>query len=192
MIRFVRGIIVAAFLAASAAGAMAQQQMPGPRQDRPSEEQRREAVRKKMDAVKIARLTETLKLDEKTAAAFIPVITALEQKRRALMKENREIMQEIRIMLHASQPDEGKLKIAVNKVEKNRQEIAAQRNKEFDAARNHLTVTQTARYIIFNQEFQQEMRGMVDGARSGRDGRKPEGRGPGQGPGMGGGSQERK
>jgi Spy/CpxP family protein refolding chaperone len=201
MNRIAGSIIVAAFLAATAAGAVAQQQAPGPRRDRPSEEQR-EAVRKKMDAVRIARLTETLKLDEKTAAVFIPVITALEQKRRDLMKENREIMQEMRLLLHASPPDEGKLKAAINRLEKNRQEIAAQRNKEFEAAKNHLTVAQTARYIIFNQDFQQEMRGMLDGARGGRTGKNPgargpgqgmaPGRGPGQGPGMVGSPPENK
>jgi AICAR transformylase/IMP cyclohydrolase PurH len=77
-------------------------------------------------------------------------------------------------------------------VEKNRKEIANQRNKEFDSARSNLTVEQMARYIIFNQEFQQEMRGMLDEARGGRSGKNPGGRGPGQGmppgrgPGQGG------
>lgn len=180
MYRTVRSIIVASFLAATAASAIAQQQAPGPRRDQPSEEQR-EAVRKKIDAVRIARLTETLKLDEKTAAAFIPVISALEQKRRDLMKENRAILQEMRALLHASPPDEGKLKAAISRIGKNRQELAAQRDKEFEAARKNLTVAQMARYIIFNQEFQQEMRGMLDEARGGHPGRKADGRGPGRG-----------
>ena len=184
MERIVYSIILAGFLAATASSAIAQQQAPGPRKDRPSEEQR-EAVRRKMDAVRIARLTETLKLDEKTAAAFIPVITALEQKRRELMKENRHIMQEMRLLLQASPPDEGKLKAAISRIGKNRQAIAAQRDKELDAARSHLTIVQTAHYIIFNQEFQQEMRGMLDEARGGHPGRNPNGRGPGRGPGQG-------
>ena len=184
MERIVYSIILAGFLAATASSAIAQQQAPGPRRDRPSEEQR-EAVRRKMDAVRIARLTETLKLDEKTAAAFIPVITALEQKRRELMKENRHIMQEMRLLLQASPPDEGKLKTAISRIGKNRQAIAAQRDKELDAARSHLTIVQTAHYIIFNQEFQQEMRGMLDEARGGHPGRNPNGRGPGRGPGQG-------
>jgi len=178
MKRIIPGIIMAAFLAATAAGAIAQQQAPGPRRDRPSEEQR-EAVRKKMDAVRIARLTETLKLDEKTAAKFIPVITALEQKRRDLMKENRGIVEEMRSLLHVSPPDEKKLKAAISRIERNRQEIGVLRNKEFEAARNSLTMVQTARYIIFNQEFQQEMRGMMDGTRGGRTGKNPGGRGQG-------------
>jgi Spy/CpxP family protein refolding chaperone len=192
MDRIVRSIFAVVFLAATAASAIAQQQhAPGPRKDRPSEEQR-EAVMKKMDAVRIARLTETLNLDEKTAAAFIPAITALEQKRRDLLKENQKIMQEMRFLLQASPPDEGKLKAAISRIDKNRHEIATQRNKEFNAAKSHLTVVQTARYIIFNQEFQQEMRGMLEGSRDGRTGKNPGGRGPsqgqapGRGPGQGG------
>lgn len=180
MYRIVRGIIVAAMLAAPAAVAIAQQQAPGPRRDRPSEEQR-EAVRKKMDTVRIARLTETLRLDEKTAAVFIPVITSLEQKRRDLMKENREILQEMKVLLNATPIDERKLKAAINRIDKNRQGIVAERNKELSAAKNHLTVEQTARFIIFNQEFQEEMRGVLDGARGGRPGMNPPGRGSGQG-----------
>lgn len=191
MDRIVSGIIVAVFLAATATNAIAQQQAPGPHKDRPSVEQR-EAVIRKMDAVRIARLTEALKLDEKTAAAFIPAITALEQKRRSLIRENQEIMREIRLLLNAAPADEGKLKTAISRIEKNRKEIANQRNKEFDSARSSLTVEQMARYIIFNQEFQQEMRGMLDEARGGRSSKNFGGRGPGQGmapgrgPGQGG------
>ena len=201
MDRIAGSIVVAALLAATAAGAVAQQQTPGLRQEWQTEQQR-EVVRKKMYAVRIARLTETLKLDEKTAAAFIPAITALDQKRRDLYKVNREIVQEIRFLLQASPPDEGKLKAAISRIEKNRQEIAALRDKELDAARSHLTIVQAARYIIFNHEFQKEMRGMMDKSRGGRTGRNPDGhkpgqgmapgRGPGQGPGVAGSPPENK
>ena len=198
MDRIAGSIVVAALLAATAAGAVAQQQTPGLRQEWLTEQQR-EVVRKKMYAVRIARLTETLKLDEKTAAAFIPAITALDQKRRDLYKVNREIVQEIRFLLQASPPDEGKLKAAISRIEKNRQEIAALRDKELDAARSHLTIVQAARYIIFNHEFQKEMRGMMDKSRGGRTGRNPDGRqqgmapgrGHGQGPGMAGSPPEK-
>jgi len=198
MDRIAGSIVVAALLAATAAGAVAQQQTPGLRQEWLTEQQR-EVVRKKMYAVRIARLTETLKLDEKTAAAFIPAITALDQKRRDLYKVNREIVQEIRFLLQASPPDEGKLKAAISRIEKNRQEIAALRDKELDAARSHLTIVQAARYIIFNHEFQKEMRGMMDESRGGRTGRNPDGRqqgmapgrGHGQGPGMAGSPPEK-
>lgn len=200
MERFTRSMIMMMLLAGLAASAEAQQQTPGPQGrdqrppdfvrgggpggDRPTEQQREE-VRKKVDAVRLARLTETLQLDEKTAAKFIPVITAIEQKRRALMKENQETMRELKIMLHADPPDESKLKAAIGSMEKNRHDLFSLRDKEFGAAKDYLTVTQMARYLLFNQEFQQEMRGLMEGARNPRRGDM--GPGPGRGPGKSGG-----
>jgi cytochrome c556 len=186
-----RSMIMLVLLGSLATGAAAQhapvpQQGGGPGGGRPNEQQREE-VRKKVEAVRLARLTETLQLDEKTAAKFIPVVTAIEQKRRALMKENQETTRELKIMLHANPPDEAKLKIAVNAIEKNRREIFALRDKEFNAAKDNLTVTQMARYILFNQEFLHEMRGMVEGARGSAPSKGGKGAGPGRGPGMGGG-----
>jgi hypothetical protein len=184
---YMRSAIMMVLLAGIATNAVAQQQAPGPQgrgagDARPTELQREE-VRKKVEAVRLARITEALQLDEKTAAKFIPVITAIDQKRRALLQENQETMRELKIMLHATPPDEAKLKVAIGAIEKNRRDIFSLRDKEFGAARDSLTVTQMARYLLFNQEFQQEMRGMVEGARNPRRGDM--GPGPGRGPGKG-------
>lgn len=172
-------IIMTALLAAMALPALAQPgPAGGPRGVPPSEEQR-ESVRKKMSAVKVSRLTEELKLDEKTAAKFIPVITALDQKRRTLMQKHRGITEELRVQLGAPKPDESALKASISELEKNRREMHSLREKELDAVKDHLTVTQQARYFLFHQDFQREMRGMVEGARKGP--------GKGRGPGMGSG-----
>lgn len=182
----IRSMATAAVLAVLSLPGFAQQGPPrGPAGGPPSDEQREE-IRKKMEVVKMSRLTEELKLDEKTAAKFIPVITALDQKRRSLMKENRHSMQELRTELNAQQPDEGRMKAAISRIEKNHREIASLREKELQAARENLSVAQQARYILFNQEFMREMRGMVEGARgssTGKGGMRP---GQGRGPGMGG------
>ena len=194
MTRFSRTLAMAVMCACISSVAAAQTQSPGPHAGAPRQpglgpgpggrpggarptDQQREEVRKKIEAVRLARLTEELQLDEKTAAKFIPAITAIDQKRRTLMKENQETMRELKIMLHATQPDETKLKAAISAIEKNRREIFSLRDKEFSAARDYLTVTQMSRYLLFNQEFQQEMRGMMEGARSHRRG----GMGPGKG-----------
>ncbi len=179
MRRIARTMIAAACLTALAIPAMAQQRMPGPipRDDRPTEQQREE-IRKKMEAIRIARLTEALNLDEKTAAKFIPAITALDQKRRTLLMENQEILREMRMLMNAPKPDEGKLKASIGRIEKNHHEVLSLRNKEFSAIREYLTVEQQARYLLFHQEFQREMRGMVEGARGGAGRGLPPGRGP--------------
>jgi len=202
MERFSRILAMLTLCAGLASGALAQQQAPGPQgggprtsgfgpgggpaNGRPTEQQREE-VRKKVEAVRLARLTETLQLDEKTAAKFIPAITAIDQKRRALMKENQETIRELKIMLHATPPDDAKLKVAISAIDRNRREIVSLLDKEFSAARDNLTVAQMARYLLFNQEFQQEMRGMMEGARGSGPGKGGKGAGPGRGPGAGGG-----
>jgi Spy/CpxP family protein refolding chaperone len=185
----IRSMATVAVLAALSLPAFAQQgPMRGPAGAPPSDEQREE-VRKKMEVVRITRLTEELNLDEKTAAKFIPVVTALDQKRRTLMHENRKTMQELRTELNAPQPDEGRMKASIGRIEKNHREIASLREKELQASRENLSVTQQARYILFNQEFAREMRGMVEGARGSGPGRAGTGPGQGRGPGMGGGAK---
>jgi hypothetical protein len=177
-----RSMIAAVCFAAFALPAAAQQAMPGPgpRGDRPTDQQREE-IRQKMEAIRIVRLTEALKLDEKTAAKFIPIITSLDQQRRTLLMENQQLLQEMRALVHEQAPDEGKLRAAIGKIERKVREIASLREKEFEAVKSNLTVTQQAQYLLFHQEFQREMRGMVEGARGRRSGMMP-GPGPGQGP----------
>lgn len=181
-----RSMATAAVLAAVLSLPAFAQQGPlrGPAGGPPSDEQREE-VRKKMEVIKMSRLTDELKLDEKTAAKFIPVITALDQKRRSLINENRHAMQELRTELNAQQPHEGRMRTAVGRIEKNQREIASLREKELQAARENLSVTQQARYILFKQEFIREMRGMLEGARGSGPGKG--GMRPGQG--MGGGQK---
>ena len=168
MSSIVRSIVTLAFLVFLAQPAMAQQRMPGPapQGDRPTDEQREE-IRRKMEAIRIARLTEELNLDEKAAARFIPVITALDQKRRALLRENQEILRDMREILATSAPDENKLKTAIARIGRNHSEVLSLRDKEFAAIKEQLTVQQQARYLLFHQDFLREMRGMVEGARGG-------------------------
>jgi len=184
-----RSMATAAVVAVLSLPAFAQQgPLRGPAGGPPSDEQREE-VRKKMEVVRMSRLTEELKLDEKTAARFIPIITALNQKRRALMKENRHAMQELRTEVNATQPDEVRMRTAIGRIEKNQREIASLREKELQAARENLSVAQQARYMLFNQEFVREMRGMMEGARGSGPGKGGMGAGQGRGPGMGGGQK---
>jgi Spy/CpxP family protein refolding chaperone len=183
----IRSMATAAVLAVLSLPVFAQQGLQrAPAGGQPSDEQREE-VRRKMEVIKMSRLTEELKLDETTAARFIPVITALNQKRRSLMNENRHAMQELRTELNAPQPDEGRMRTAISRIEKNQREIASLREKELKAVRENLSVAQQARYVLFNQEFVREMRGMMEGARGSGPGKGGMGPGQGRGPGMGGG-----
>jgi Spy/CpxP family protein refolding chaperone len=173
---------VLAFAAAGVPAFAQQMQMPpdetdvdsGPVRGGPPSQEKREEIRKKVEAIRIWRLTEALKLEEKTAARFFPVLSSLTQRRHELLRENMEAERELRLYLEASKPDEKKIKAALDKMEKNHHEMTKLTEKEIEATKEYLTVEQQARYFLFQQDFQREMRGMIAGAR-------------GQGPGMRGG-----
>jgi len=149
-------------------------------QDRsPATEAKRDEVRKKIEAVRIYQLTEELKLDEKTSAKMSSLLGSVDQKRRDLQKEQVAGMRSLRDVLKAAKPDEGKIKQVLAKLEQNRRAMQDMRESELKSLRDILTVEQQARFIIFQQDFQRNMRRMIAGARHGNGPGKP-GTGPGQ------------
>ncbi len=167
-------LITAVLLGVLALPAFGQQQPPDEPAGRPTEAQR-DAVIRKMEAIRIARLTDYLRLDEKTAASFIPALTAIQRQRRDLARKNFLALRELRTLVNTPKPDERKLKETIASVEENHRNMMALRDREFEAARSSLTVEQQARFLLFRQEFQREMRGLM---RNGRRGGFRRGRGP--------------
>lgn len=151
--------------------------MTGP-VSRPSAEQREE-IRKKIEAVRVWRMTEALKLDEKTAAKFIPVISSIEQRRAELMREQMDAMRDLRQGVALQRPDEKRLKAVIDKIELNHREMMKLMEKEMEAAKDYLTIEQQARFLVFQHEFQRDMRRMINRARGGRG--MEDMRGPGMG-----------
>jgi hypothetical protein len=150
---------------------------------------KREEVRKKVEAVRMWKLTEELKLDEKTSTKLASFLSALEEKRRGLTRARMETMRDLRAALKAGSPDEKKLKIDLDKLEKNHREMTDLQDKEASGVKGLLSVEQQARYVIFQQEFRREMRSMIAGARGNGQGmpgpgagRRPVQGGPGQPP----------
>jgi Spy/CpxP family protein refolding chaperone len=97
-------------------------------------------------------------------------------------------MRDLRSLLKAGNPDGTKLKADLDKLEKIRRDMMGLEGKEISGLKEMLTIEQQARYVIFQQEFRREMRGMIAGARGGGPGmrgpgsRMGEGAGPGNGP----------
>ncbi len=142
---------------------------------------KREEVRKKIETVRMWRLTEELKLDEKTGAKLASFLSAMDEKRRGLMHERMETMRDLRAVLKTGKPDEKKLKSHLDKLEKVRRDMVELEGKETGGVKDILSVEQQARYVIFQQEFRRELRGMIAGAR-GPGNRTGAGPGAGNGP----------
>jgi len=193
-----KGLILlasAALLFTATPSAFAQQGPPGGRDDdmmgydnpqgrgNAMSEQKREALRKKIEAVKIWRLTEALKLDAATSAKLAPLLNSYDQQRKDLMREHMEAMKALRRALKTTKPDETKLKVALEKLMQNRRAMDELRDKEISGLKDILTIEQQARYVIFQQEFRREMLGRIAGARgNGGPGRGRMGQGPGGSP----------
>jgi Spy/CpxP family protein refolding chaperone len=145
----------------------------------PSEE-RREEVRKKIEAVRIWRLTEALKLDAPTSSKLSALLSSFEQQRMASMREQMAAMRELRSLLKAPKPDESKIKSALDRAEKNQHALQALRDKEIGGVKEILTIEQQARFLLFQQEFRREMQGMISNARKGGPRGGPRGEGSGR------------
>jgi Spy/CpxP family protein refolding chaperone len=197
----IRIFMIAAALALTGSIAFAQQApMGGPYQDEmgldtqpgrwdPPSKEKRDEVRKRVEAIRIYRLTEALKLDEKASIQLASLLGAIDLQRRELMDQNMDAMKELRSSLRSPHPSESKLKSILERLEKNHREMTELKEKELKGLKSILTVEQRARYVVFQREFTREMRGMILGTRG--DGRGMHG-GPGSGraapgPGIGAG-----
>jgi len=196
----IRMLVIISLLAASATISFAQQ-APGPagsggqhgdvtkmdsaataERDQALAEKKQKELRKKVDAVRIWKLTEELKLDADTSAKLSAILSSDSRKRMDIQREQREYLRTLRQSLKSPKPDESKIKGALEKLEKNHLALQELRGQEMNDLKKILTVEQQARYLLFQQEFRNEMRGMIDGARGARQ--KSDERGPRGGMGM--------
>jgi Spy/CpxP family protein refolding chaperone len=182
-------IIMAAMLTLTvAAAAEAQQHLAGPPPDEAFAPDSagpagapRDAARRKIEAVRIARMTEALGLDEREVTRFIPAVSILEQQRRELFAARHSAIQEMRQELGSPAPDDAKLRASLDRLRKAQRDLVELTSKDFDTARDMLSVQQQARYVVFQQDFLREIRSIIGEMRG--DMRRP---GEGQrGPGMG-------
>jgi Spy/CpxP family protein refolding chaperone len=154
-------------------------------------EQQREKIRKKIETVRIWRLTEGLKLDAATSGKLASLLSSLDEQKKNLMRDHMQNMKTLRQTLKSNKPDEGRLKTVIENLETSRRAMQDLKDKEVSGLKDILTIEQQARYIVFQQEFHREMRGMMAKARSNELGRRNmgmgqgAGRGQGQGPGPG-------
>ncbi len=138
---------------------------PGqPGRGRPMSEEKREEVRKKIDAVRIWRLTEALKLDANTSAKLSSLLSSVDHRRREIFREQVGTINALKFFVHAPKPDQAKIKASLERLDKNRLELQELTNSEINGLKNILTIEQQAQYVVFQHEFTREMRGMIGSA----------------------------
>ena len=137
---------------------------PGPREERPMNQERREELRERIELIWMWKLTEDLSLTEEEGAKLFPLLRTYEEKKKELRAENRKLVRELERMIDDG-ASEGDLKRMIRSLEENDQKLATVKEEGFDELSKILSVEKQARYIVFQEHFQREIHGLIKQAR---------------------------
>lgn len=136
-----------------------------PREDfeRPPSKEQRERVRKRIETLKMWKLTKALDLDEKTSAQLFPLLNKYDRRRVEIEEALRSGMNELKESLREKR--EASLKNILEKLEENHRAMQRINDEERGELKKILTIEQQARFIVFHQEFEQEIKRIIAEAR---------------------------
>lgn len=137
-----------------------------PGQGNPLSEEQREEIRKKIETIRIWRLTEKLRLDTTTSAKLASLLSSFDQQRQGIVHEQMATMREMRVLLKSPKIDETRIKTALDQLQKNQHSMQELRDKEYSGLKDILTIEQQARFLLFQQEFRHEIQSMISNARN--------------------------
>ncbi len=131
---------------------------PEPFREPPSGEQR-EKARKKIETLKMWRLTKLLNLDEKRAAKLFPIMNKYDRKIMSVMRNMRKDLKKLRNIVDTATADE--LNGLIKKLEHNRLRHQEIKQEEMQRFKEVLTIREMAKFIIFKHDFNREMRKII-------------------------------
>ncbi len=134
--------------------------------DRPPSKEQMEKVRKRVETLRMWKLTEALNLDEKTSAKLFPILNKYDKKRYELEDALKNGMRELRESLR--ERHEERLKKILNRLEEDHKALQSLKQEEWSELKKMLTIEQQAKFIIFLVEFEKEVRKLIAEARERR------------------------
>jgi Spy/CpxP family protein refolding chaperone len=134
--------------------------------DGPPSKEQREKVRKRIETMRMWKLTKALDLDEKTASRLFPMLNDYDKKRKEV---EREIRKDIDFLKEALElKEESRIKDLLEVLEQKHNTLKRLGDEERNRLREVLTIEQQARYLIFKMEFRREIRRMIAEAKGRR------------------------
>ncbi len=160
--------VIAIVLALFLVGTLQEPLRAEDRTDSPSE-QDISRVRKKLETLRAWKLTEFLNLDEQTSARLFPAMHEADKARQRIEAGNRGLIQRMAQSLKRGDVNQAEMAKILDRLQENRKEIARIEEMHFTKVRSILSPADTARYILFQIRFRQEIRKRI--IRAGREGR---------------------
>lgn len=143
--------------------------------DQPPTKEQRDRVRQRIETLKMWKLTKALDIDEATSAKIFPLLNRYDKRKAEIHNNLREGMRALRRSLRENRTDE--LKDTLATLEQNHKALQSINDEEWAEMKKVLTVEQQAKFVLFRQEFDREVRKLVTDARERRQGRSGKGRG---------------
>ncbi|MDI6808829.1 MAG: hypothetical protein QME66_07610 [Candidatus Eisenbacteria bacterium] len=134
---------------------------PGP----PTVPERMERVHRKIETMRMWRLTEELNLTEEKGAKLFPVLNKYNDKRAALGIERRKLLTALRDLANDQSPSDAKLKETLDALEVNGSSMDQLKKDELKELKAILAPYEQAKFIIFNEQFEREMRQTIERVR---------------------------
>jgi hypothetical protein len=127
--------------------------------------EKREEVRKRIELIRMWKLTEELDLTEETGAKLFPILHKYDEKWVKLKEKGRNIMNELRKALKDEETPDEEIEAAMEKVEENASAASDLLRQRHEELRRILSPRQRAKFILFQRRFQREIRKIIAEAR---------------------------
>jgi len=129
---------------------------------------KREEIRKRIELIRMWKLTEELDLTEETGAKLFPILHKYDEKRMELQKEHHTIMKGLKEALENVATSDEEIEAAMENMEKNalaEYDLVRQQREELKGV---LSPRQQAKFILFQRQFHRELRKIIAEARERR------------------------
>lgn len=158
-------VLALAFLFAASIGvpALAQNQRMGGGMDHEmmGDNEQQQEMMERMHSYRMWRLIEELDLSDKQITEVRDIMNDQREERQEVMKLMRERMDVLRTQLKRKTPNDEVLAETIGELRKLKERLDEAMEDHTDRLQDVLTVEQQAKYILFNQEFPQQMRQMM-------------------------------
>jgi len=131
-------------------------------------ENRDEALRR-IEMLRLFRLTEVLELNEDDAARIFPVIQRYDREYRDIMEKREQLMRELQLQINSGAADPAALGRLVDEILNQEREAMRVRTEQFKELKRILTPEQYAKYLIFDARFREDLSRMLDDIRRHRE-----------------------
>lgn len=152
-----------------ASQAIAQGLVDDPQPDMPpfGEGPHHEKMRERIETLKVWKLTEQLDLTTEKSQKFFPVYNKFQDDRKVLEEERRQIFRELNRLVDAENPDEPEIKKVLDKLDAFDDRTRTRRAQFRQELKDILTIKQIGQLYVFEVQFRQQMRGIIQDARKG-------------------------